>query len=37
VRTAEQLQKQLNLPTLGLMPVQENEKSSKRTVRREQK
>lgn len=37
VRTAEQLQKQLNLATLGMMPVQETERTSKRTVRREQK
>lgn len=38
VRTAEQLQKQLGLATLGMMPVQENErKTSKRKMRGERK
>lgn len=38
VRTAEQLQKKLGLSTLGMMPVQENErKSSRRKVKGAQK
>lgn len=38
IRTAEQLQKRLGLPALGMMPVQESErKTSKRKVRGEQK
>lgn len=33
IRTAEQLEKHLNLPTLGMMPMQENQQHTQRTAK----